>query len=205
MVGKGERTKANIIRKTADLFNKQGFLNAPLSSVIETTGIQKGGLYRHFESREVLAHAAFDHAVGAIAARFHAALLSRANACDRLLALLDSYDGNEIDAPLPGGCPIMNTAIESDHADEALRRRAQDAMNRWRDLLAGVVAEGQKAGEIRAEIDANDVAVILIAAIEGGVMMTQLSRNPQPLQAVRRHLRAYVEGELRAKSDGVGA
>lgn len=205
MVEKGKRTRADIIRKTADLFNKQGFLNAPISAVIKTTGIQKGGLYRHFESREALAHAAFDHAVGQIAARLLTALSSKANACDKLLALLESYDGDERDAPLPGGCPIMNSAIESDHADEALRRRAQDAMNRWRDLLAGVVAAGQKAGEIRPEVDANDVAVILIAAIEGGVMMTQLSRDPQPLQAVRRHLQAFVEGSLRANGGGAGA
>ena len=205
MVGKGERTKAEIVRKSADLFNRQGFLSAPLSAVIETTGIQKGGLYRHFESREALAHAAFQHAVGEIAARFHAALSRKANACDKLLALLESYSGDETVAPLPGGCPIMNGAIESDHADEALRRHAQGAMSRWRDLLAGVVEAGQKAGEIRADADADDIAIVFIAAIEGGVMMTQLYRNAQPLQAVRRHLQAYVEENLRTKSMGDGA
>jgi AcrR family transcriptional regulator len=194
---KGERTRAQIVRKTAELMNRQGFLAAPLSAVIEATGIQKGGLYRHFENREALAHEAFGHAVGQIRDRFLAAVEGKTNACDRLLALLASYDGDTLELPLPGGCPIMNSAIESDHADEALRTKAKEAMSAWQDMLRRIVSAGLRDGQIRPGVSAQDVATVFIASIEGAVMLTHLHGDAAPWRAVRRHLAAYVEHELR--------
>jgi TetR/AcrR family transcriptional regulator, transcriptional repressor for nem operon len=194
---KGERTRAEIVRKTAELMNRQGFLAAPLSAVIEATGIQKGGLYRHFENREALAHEAFDHAVGQIRDRFLAAVEGKTNACDRLLALLASYDGDTLELPLPGGCPIMNSAIESDHADEALRTKAKEAMSAWQDMLRRIVSAGLRDGQIRPGVSAQDVATVVIASIEGAVMLTHLHGDAAPWRAVRRHLASYVEHELR--------
>lgn len=194
---KGERTRAEIIRKSAALMNRQGFLAAPLSAVIEATGIQKGGLYRHFASREELAHEAFDFAVGQVRDRLLAAIEGRTDACDRLLALLASYDGDTLELPLPGGCPIMNSAIESDHADPALRQRARDAMSAWHTLLLRIVLAGLRDGQIRRGVSPQEVASIFIASIEGAVMLTQLHGDASHWHAVRRHLAAYVEHELR--------
>lgn len=194
---KGERTRAEIIRKSAELMNRQGFLAAPLSAVIEATGIQKGGLYRHFDSREALAHEAFDHAVGQIRDRFLAAIDGKSDACDRLLALLSSYDGDTLALPLPGGCPIMNSAIESDHANEALRAKAREAMSAWQEMLRRIVAAGLRDGQIRPGVSAPDVATVFIASIEGAVMLTHLHGDASPWRAVRRHLASYVEHELR--------
>jgi TetR/AcrR family transcriptional regulator, transcriptional repressor for nem operon len=174
MVTKGERTRADIVQKAAALMNRQGFLAAPLSAVIEATGIQKGGLYRHFESREALSHAAFDHAVGQVRDRLLQAMEGRTHACDRLIAMLACYDGNSTELPLPGGCPIMNTAIESDHVDAALRDKARAAMSAWHGLLERIVAAGIRAGEVRREWNASQVATFLIASIEGAVMLTHL-------------------------------
>jgi len=194
---KGERTRTDIIRKSAELMNRQGFLSAPLSAVIEATGIQKGGLYRHFGSREELAHEAFDFAVGQIRDRFLAAIEGRSDACDRLLALLGSYDGDTLTLPLPGGCPIMNSAIESDHADPALRQRARDAMAAWHNLLMRIVLAGQRDGQVRRGVSAQEVATVFIASIEGAVMLTHLHGDASNWLAVRRHLAAYVENSLR--------
>jgi len=169
---------------------------------IEATGIQKGGLYRHFGSREELAHEAFDFAVAQIRDRFFAAIERHTNACDRLLALLASYDGDTLELPLPGGCPIMNGAIESDHADAALRQRASEAMSAWHGLVCRIVQAGIRAGEIRRDVKPADVASFFIASIEGAVMLTHLHGDTAHWQAVRRQLQAFVERGLRA-SPGV--
>lgn len=197
MATKGERTRAEIIRRTAELMNRQGFLAAPIAAVIEKTGIQKGGLYRHFESREALAYEALEFAVAEVRARFMAALEGRHNAADRLLAILQAYGDDTPDVPMAGGCPIMNTAIESDHAHAGLRQRAQAAMAGWHGLLERIVEAGRRASEIRAGIVAKDVATVFIACIEGGVMLTQLYGDPSHLKTARQHLAAYVERELR--------
>ncbi|MEO8156024.1 MAG: TetR/AcrR family transcriptional regulator [Rhizobacter sp.] len=194
---KGERTRADIVRRSAELMNRQGFLSASLSAVTAATGIQKGGLYRHFGSREELVHEAFNYAVSQVRSRFLAAIEGHTGACEQLLALLDSYGDDTEQLPLAGGCPIMNTAIEADHADVALRDQARQAMSAWHGFLCRIVQGGIRSGDIRPELPPTEVATFFIACIEGAVMLTQLHGDIACWHAVRRHLRSYVERELR--------
>ena len=194
---KGQRTRAEIVRRSAELMNRAGFLAAPVAAVIQATGIQKGGLYRHFESREALAFEAFDHAVGQIRDRLVVGMSGHANACDQLLGMLAAYADEAVDVPLPGGCPIMNSAIEADHAHPGLRDRARAAMDAWRGLLVRTIQAGVRKHEIRAGVDAQQTASLMIAAIEGGVMLTQLYADPAHLRAARRLLESHIEDRLR--------
>src|SRR5271170_2332921 len=63
-VTKGEQTRGDIIRKSAPLFNQRGYEGTSLSDLMEATGLQKGGIYRHFSSKEELATEAFDYSWG---------------------------------------------------------------------------------------------------------------------------------------------
>ncbi len=51
-VRKGEQTRQEIIRKAAPIFNQKGYDGAALSDLMRATGLEKGGIYRHFESKE---------------------------------------------------------------------------------------------------------------------------------------------------------
>ncbi len=59
---KGEQTRREIIRKAAPIFNQKGYNGAALSDLMRATGLEKGGIYRQFESKQELAGEAFDHA-----------------------------------------------------------------------------------------------------------------------------------------------
>jgi TetR/AcrR family transcriptional repressor of nem operon len=192
---KGEQTRAALVATTARLMNEQGWLLASLSQVMEATGLRKGGLYRHFDSRDTLLIAAFDHAVGQVRDRLLAAVAAADTAPARLLAMLDAYAVEDA-VPLPGGCPIMNGAIESDHAHPALHARALAAMGQWRGLVERIVHAGVRAGELRHGLDAAEVSAVVVGALEGAVMLSHLQRSAQPLAAATRHLRRYVLHEL---------
>ena len=60
---KGEATRERIVAQTAELLNREGYLRTPVSEIMRVTGMQKGGIYNHFESREALTLEAFDFAV----------------------------------------------------------------------------------------------------------------------------------------------
>jgi TetR/AcrR family transcriptional repressor of nem operon len=197
---KGQRTRAEIVRRCAQLMNRHGYLAASIAQVVQATGIQKGGLYRHFDSRQALAYESLDYAVAQIRERLLSAMQVHTNACDQLLAMLGAYDFGELglDAvPFAGGCPIMNSAIESDHADAGLRERARAAMRGWHDLLTRIVDAGVRRGEIRLGVDPHQTASAFIACIEGGVMLAHLYGDSSHLQAVRRHLENHIEDRLR--------
>jgi len=74
MPTKGERTKAHIVATAAPIFNERGFVGTSLNDILAATGLEKGGIYRHFESKDELAVAAFDYAVKMLQARQRRAL-----------------------------------------------------------------------------------------------------------------------------------
>ena len=63
MARKGEQTRERIIHESAALFNVHGYAGTSLSDIIAAADIQKGGLYRHFDSKEEIALAAVDYAL----------------------------------------------------------------------------------------------------------------------------------------------
>jgi len=61
-MSKGQRTRERIVAEAASLFNQRGFDGSSMSELMEATGLEKGGIYRHFSSKEELAAEAFDYA-----------------------------------------------------------------------------------------------------------------------------------------------
>ncbi len=71
---RGEETRERIVATAAGVFNERGFAGASMADLMAATGLQKGGIYRHFESKEALALEAFDHAIARMSERFAAAV-----------------------------------------------------------------------------------------------------------------------------------
>ena len=196
-LSKGEETRERILIRAARLFNEKGYFGVSFTDLMRATGLKKGGLYNHFESKEKLALAAFDYAVGLYRARFDEALRSKSNAVDRLLAIVDVIRSSATDPPVPGGCVIMNTAIESDDAMPALRERARKAMESWRKLVRRTVEAGVQAGHIRPDADPDDIATLLIGTLEGGIMLAKLYKDPVHVLRSADHMSRYIQEDLR--------
>ncbi len=199
-MSKAQATKAHILEQAAALFNQQGYAGSSMSDVMRATGLQKGGIYNHFRSKDELALEAFDFAVRCLQQRFRGALVGKRQAVDRLMALLSVYEGFLQDPPVQGGCPLLNTAIESDDSHPRLREKTQLAMNTWRSLIERIVRQGVSRGELQPTVDPETVATILIATLEGGIMLSKLYDDPAHLDRALTHLRAYVQHQLATPS-----
>src|SRR5881398_2782777 len=114
-----ERTREHIVRQAAELFNRRGFAGTSLSDIMAATGLQKGGIYGHFRSKEELALEAFDFAVRQMADRFAAALEGKTDAVGRLRAIAGVFAELPVNPPVPGGCPMMNASVENDDGNPA--------------------------------------------------------------------------------------
>ncbi len=162
-----------------------------MSELMAATGLEKGGLYRHFKSKQSLAAAAFDYAWETVRAPRQSGL----DDCKSYLGKLLLYVHNFVEeAPpnLPGGCPLLNTAVDSDDGNALMRGRVRAALDQWCSTLAGFVRRGQANGELRGEIDPDTVAVIMISTLEGAVMMSRLEKTRKPLRKVGEHLESYL-------------
>jgi TetR/AcrR family transcriptional repressor of nem operon len=192
---KGQQTRREIIRKAAPIFNQRGYDGAALSALMKATGLEKGGIYRHFDSKQQLAAEAFDYA-------WQETLLARTrdldaipNALDRLKQFVANFA--ERRGAIPGGCPLLNTAIDTDDGNVVLRGRARKALHEWRNYLISVIAGGIKERDIRPGVDAKKLATLVISSLEGALMVGRLERSEDPLRAVQAHLNSYLETEVR--------
>src|SRR5215831_9993562 len=110
-MGKGEETRERILAHSAQLFNRQGYFGTSLTDLMRETGLEKGGIYNHFSSKEQLALEAFDFAYKMVQQRTRQALAGKFDAIERLLAIVSVFQSEAEDPPVAGGCPILNTAI----------------------------------------------------------------------------------------------
>lgn len=194
---KAQETKARIIEQAATLFNLQGYTGTSVSDLMRATGLQKGGIYNHFSSKDDLALEAFDFAVNCVQQKFMGALKGKRHAVHRLFAILSVYENILDNPPMQGGCPILNTAVESDDFHPALRERAQIAMDAWRILIRRIVETGVRRGELHSTVDADTVATILIATIEGSVMLSKLYGDTSHMERGLKHLKLYIQQQLK--------
>jgi TetR/AcrR family transcriptional regulator, transcriptional repressor for nem operon len=192
-VSKGEQTRERILARSAQLFNRQGYFGSSLADIMRETGLEKGGIYNHFSSKEQLALESFDYAYGLVQQRVRLALSGKFDAIERLLAIVSVFQGIVEDPPVAGGCPILNTAIEADDANEALRDRARDAMDSWRDTIHRIINKGIERQQIRPGINADEVASILITTLEGAIMLSNLYKDPTHMQRSADHMARYIE------------
>ena len=192
-MGKGEETRERILARSAQLFNRQGYAGASLTDIMRETGLEKGGIYNHFTSKEQLALEAFDYAYELVRQRVRRALAGKFNAIERLLAIVSVFQSEVDDPPVAGGCPILNTAIEADDANEVLRDRARNAMDDWRDTIHRIINRGIERGEVRPTIDPDEVASLLIATLEGALMLSNLYKDPVHMKRAADHMIRYIE------------
>lgn len=193
---KGEATRRRIVAQTAGLLNTQGYRSTPVSEIMRVTGLRKGGIYRHFDSRTTLTLEAFQYAVARMRDRCQRAAEGHATATEALLALLEVFREASREEAFRGGCPIVNLAIESDDADPQLRNAARKAMTQLLGGFEQVIERGMRAGEF-PKSDARACARVIVATLEGGLLLGNLYKDRAPLVAVWQHLQRYVRNGLR--------
>jgi TetR/AcrR family transcriptional regulator, transcriptional repressor for nem operon len=196
-MSKGEQTREMILARAAQLFSREGYSGSSLSKIMHETGLEKGGIYNHFSSKEQLALEAFDYSVELIQQQTRLALTGKTNAIDRLLAIVSVFRGLVEDPPLVGGCPILNTAIEADDTHPVLLARARGAMDNWRTTIHRIVSKGIERQEIRPEVDADAFATLLISTLEGAIMMSKLYGDNIHMQRAIDHFTQYINSSVK--------
>ena len=191
-MNKGELTRQRIIAEAAPLFNQRGFAGCSMQDVMDATGLEKGGLYRHFASKEELAAEAFRYArASAIKVRIEN-LDQIQGAVQQLRYVIQRFaEGPSV---MPGGCPLMNTAIDADDGNPILRRLALEGIQEWKAKLQRIVEEGIRSDEISRKVEPRRIANTIIATLEGALMISRLEGNKSAMQDAKATLEIVLDG-----------
>jgi TetR/AcrR family transcriptional regulator, transcriptional repressor for nem operon len=195
---KGRRSRQKIVETAAVLFNQKGFTGCSMGDIVMASGLEKGTLYSHFSTKEELALLAFDYAWKDTSDKRVRSLDTVSNAIDKLKLHIDNY----VNTPsFPGGCPLLNFAVDADDGNLALRTQVRKALKGWKGFLAKVIEDGQLAGEVNPEVDPDTVAHLVISVLEGATVVSRINKRSAALNDAQRHLNMYLETTVRLRTD----
>ena len=181
---KAARTRQFIIESTAGIFNTKGYAGTSMADLTAATNLTKGSIYGNFENKEEVALAAFDYNLSKIKKAVAGGERLSDNYFDQLMVYAEIYH-SFMGEPFPaGGCPILNTAVESDDTHPLLKEKSAQAIYEWRDKLTGLISAGIKSGEFKEGIQPEQLALSIIALIEGGMMIAKVTDKVSNLDQV---------------------
>ncbi|MBD2755868.1 TetR/AcrR family transcriptional regulator [Spirosoma validum] len=183
-LSKAERTRQYIIETTAGIFNTKGYAGTSLSDLTEATGLTKGSIYGNFGNKEEVALACFDYNLSKINQTVQQRLAEATTYHQKLMVYVQIYQ-DFAKMPFPeGGCPILNTAIDADDTNNLLKDRAAKAIQAWKKRIVDLIRGGVEAGEFKADVVPEQIALSMIALIEGGIMIAKVTNNPASLAKI---------------------
>lgn len=183
-MGKGKATREMILGKAAALFNSRGYFGASMSDVMNATGLEKGGIYNHFPSKDQLALEAFDFAFEQGSQLFRSRLDLHEKSIEKLIAFVDCFKYIASNPPVPGGCPLLNSAVESDDGHPEMKVRVMSAMDVVIGSVQRLIERAIAEGDLKPPADPHEMATTIVAALEGGIMLTRLYSDDTYMESV---------------------
>ncbi|MCP4116063.1 MAG: TetR/AcrR family transcriptional regulator [Desulfobacteraceae bacterium] len=174
---KAEQTRRFIIEKAAPVFNKKGVAGTSLADLTRATGLTKGSIYGNFKDKDEVAVSVFQYNVDNLINSLFKEMDTETSSVESLLALPRAYRKRYRQIIAYGGCPILNTATEADDTHEALCELTVEAIARLKEKIVSLVELGMAGKEIAGDTDANAIANVTIALIEGGSILAKVTRE----------------------------
>lgn len=188
-----EITKEKILRQSGQLFNTQGYKATSLRDITDATGLTKGAIYKHFDNKDELEVETLTHLSQQMFDLVRSRVKEEKTAGAKLRSIFHYFETYISKPPLKGGCPLLNVAIEADDAHPQLRKRAMLILDILCDSIITILNNGMKHGQIKKDTDVNYLSTIIIASLEGAIMMSKLRGNDDDIKRVTHHLEKFIE------------
>lgn len=192
MLTKSERTKQFILETAVPLYNEKGISGVNIDDVLEATKLTKGCLYGHFENKEDLSEQVIDLSLKMVSDKIRAAVYGGKTIKGKVFAFLDFYK-NPIQTYISGGCPIFNTAVESDDNYPFIKEKVAKVFRTGQQELSALLQEGINNGEFSSKLDPVVFAFKLVASVEGGIVMCRVMDTAKPMQGLIKSLKSELE------------
>lgn len=190
---KAEKTRQFIIAQTAALFNRKGYAGTSLHDITEATGLTKGSIYGNFGGKDEVALAVFDHNIKQVTGILKSEISKQVTIREKLMVYADVYT-NFQKFPFPeGGCPMLNTAVEADDTHPGLKQKAKEAILSWKKSIVQLIEKGIENKEIVKEVNAEQVALTLMATIEGMIMIANLTGKPEYRKTIMKSVEKMIQ------------
>src|SRR5882724_11669191 len=196
LIARGTATRSRIVNAAADLIYEHGVDGTSLDEVMAASGVSKSQLYHYFADKDALVL----EVIARQTERVLDAQRPHLEALDSLPALKAWRDAFvRLNKALQyRGCPLGSLASELASDSEPARKRLADGFSMWGDRIENGLAKMQERGELGASADPHDLALALLSAVEGGLLLSKTTHSSRPqeiaidmaIDHVARHVKA---------------
>lgn len=167
--------------------HQHGFTATGVREIACAAGVPLGSFTNHFRSKEEFGLAVLDRYFEELEAIVQRTFGDQTGApLDRLHAYFDTITARLADVGWRYGCLVSNLSLEAAEHSELLRERLSQVLWRLTQRFAEAVRDCQATGSVRADLDANELATLLLAAWHGVLLRMKVDRSPEPLEKFRR-------------------
>jgi TetR/AcrR family transcriptional regulator, transcriptional repressor for nem operon len=189
---KGRATRERILQAAAELVAEKGAAGMSLDDVQARTGASRSQLYHYFEDRDDLVRAVIDVTTDGVIG-VQGELLEHLDSWAGIDRWFDALVELQAERQARGGCPIGSLAGQLAEQDQRAREAIADGLDRWEAHLRNGLERMKASGKLQAHANPADLAAATMASIQGGLLLTQVRRDPRQLrvalEAARKHLR----------------
>ena len=189
---KGRATRERIVQAAAELVAEKGAAGMSLDDVRAGTGASRSQLYHYFEDRDDLVHAVIDVTADSVLDR-QGELLDHLDSWAGIDRWFDTLVQDQIDRQARGGCPIGCLAGQLAERDPDARAAIAAGLERYEAHLRDGLTRMKARGKLRKDADPAALAIATMASMQGGLLLTQVRRDPRQLRialnAARNNLR----------------
>jgi TetR/AcrR family transcriptional regulator, transcriptional repressor for nem operon len=178
---KGERTRTRIVGTAARLIYERGVAGTTLEDIRAAAEVSGSQLQHYFAGKDELVQAVIDHQADTIVGNQRQADLGSAIG---LRAWRDMVIAQAKSTQARGGCPLGSLGGQLAESDPQARALIAAGFDRWSDAISDGLRALHAAGHLPAGIDPDDLAVTLLAALQGGLLLAQVQRDTRPLETV---------------------
>ena len=178
---KGERTRARIVEAAAGLIYEHGVARTTLDEVRTKAEVSGSQLSHYFADKDELVQAVIDYQADLIVGTTGRAELGSA---EGIQAWRDMIIAQARSAEAKGGCPLGSLAGQVAENDPQARARIADGFGRWSSVIGDGLRGLRASGRLSTDIDPDDLALTLLAALQGGLLFAQVQRDAGPLETV---------------------
>jgi TetR/AcrR family transcriptional regulator, transcriptional repressor for nem operon len=187
---KGRATRNRVLDAAAALVFEHGVAGTTLDDVRAAANVSKSQLYHYFADKDDLVHAVIDRTVEQVLDA--QPRLTNLSSWAAIAGWFDDLVQLQVNRHAIGGCPIGGLAGELAETDEQARTELAAGFDRWEAPLRDGLRHMQTDGKVRHSADPARLATATLAAIQGGLVLTQTRRDPQQLRIALDAAYAYL-------------
>lgn len=176
-------TRERLLLAAYQEIHLNGFQASGIAQILDRAGVTKGALYHHFKNKSELGHAVIDEIIaGQILQGFMQPLDEFDNPIDGLITLINGAGDSFTLEDIGLGCPLNSLAQEMAPIDEVFRLKLNAIYELWINFMQDLLSKGQERGFIKKEIDCHQMAILIVATLEGCLSAAKISQDLESLQ-----------------------